>query len=170
MHLGERVRPGPEAYADDVLSAVLPAGEVVEIAEQISLEPLPRLVGAARRFVVARARGLEPETSDALALLTSEIVTNAVIHARTMLRVGVIVTGHFIVVTVHDLDLGHSEISPEQREGGRGLELVEVLADAWDVHLDPRGGKTVWFRLRRESVPRERSGADGPNGADERNM
>ena len=150
MHIGELARPTGEDYFDDVLAAVLPAGEVVEIARQMSLEPLPRLVSAARGFVTSQAACAHSETMDALELLTSELVTNAVIHARTALRVGVIMTADYVVVTVHDLDLGHTEISPELREGGRGLELVELLADAWDVHKDATGGKTVWFRLRRE--------------------
>lgn len=70
------------------------------------------------------------------------------------LRVGVVLTSPSVVVTVLDLDLGHSEISPELREGGRGLE-VEALADAWDVHRDQQGGKTVWFRLNRNHASEE---------------
>lgn len=149
MQLGEGTWPTKHDYADEVLAAVLPAGEEIDSAEQINLEPLPRLVAMTRRFVASQVPDLEPETQDTLVLLTSELVTNAVIHARTPLRVGVIVSNSYVVVTVHDLDLGHSEIDPDQREGGRGLGLVGDLADAWAISKDGQGGKTVWFRLNR---------------------
>lgn len=149
VRLAEVVPQANARYDDDVVAAVLPAGEVVDSAEQIDLDPLPRLVGSVRRFVTSRAPELQEDARDALELLTSELVTNAIIHARTPLRVGMLVTALSVVVTVHDLDLGHSEISPELREGGRGLGLVEVLADAWGIHKGEQGGKTVWFRLNR---------------------
>lgn len=149
MDLDEPVRPAPEPFDADVLAAILPPGEVVDRAEQVDLEPLPKLVAPTRRFVSARVPALDEETHDALVLLTSELVTNAIIHARTPLRVGVIVSRHYVAVTVHDLDLGHSEVDPHLREGGRGLGMVEALADAWAIRQDADGGKTAWFRLPR---------------------
>ena len=48
----------------------------------------------------------------------------------------------------------HGELPPEPRmagpdaESGRGLFIVEYLADRWGHEAVPTGGKTVWFELR----------------------
>ena len=106
-------------------------------------------VPEARAFVVATLRrwDLDALIDDAV-LLTSELVTNAVVHARS--RVG-------LVVAVADglAEVGVSDSSPAlptsrsttwAAEGGRGLVLVEMLAREWgSAHTDT--GKQVWFRL-----------------------
>lgn len=148
MHLDDPARD----TASDVLSVALPPGEVVDHVEQLDLEPLPQVVASTRRFVASRVPALDPDTHDSLVLLTSELVTNAIIHAQTPLRVGLVVSRHYVVVTVHDQDLGHTEKDPHLREGGRGLGMVEALADAWAITRDPRGGKTAWFRLNRPAA------------------
>jgi anti-sigma regulatory factor (Ser/Thr protein kinase) len=93
-----------------------------------------------------------PLRDDAV-LLVSEVVTNAVIHARTPLRLFLHDRPHLVRVEVEDA-------SPDQpvttttttsapdalRASGRGLELVERLADAWGVE-SRRTGKVVWFEL-----------------------
>ncbi len=159
VHLADSLRPVGDRYPEDFLVAVLPAGEVVEHAAQVELEPLPRLVSSTCSFVASRATDLNGDTRDTLVLLTTELVTNAIIHARTALRVGVIVSANYIVVTVHDLDLGRSEMNPELRDGGRGLMVVEALADAWAIRRDKGGGKTAWFRLHFPSGLRSPQGA-----------
>ncbi len=127
----------------------LPAGEQVQSQHWLNLAPVPRVVSAARSFVTQHAPTLDPETHDTVVLLTSELATNAVIHARTPLVVGIAVTEASVLVTVHDLDLRNTEPDPVHREGGRGLAIVQALAEAHSVHLHADGGKTAWFRVAR---------------------
>lgn len=143
-----------------VMDHALPPGEKVEQSFHVHLDPLPRLVGEAREFVLGHAPPLPAETRDAMVLLTSELVTNAVLHARTPLEVGITVAEGSILVTVHDLDLTRAEQQPyEPREGGWGLGLVSALASASAMEPHPDGGKTAWFRLPRGATPQVRDDA-----------
>ena len=132
-------------------ASAVPAGEVVEAVDHLHLEPLPRIVAEGRRFVGSRDPGVTASQRDVLLLLTSELVTNAVIHARTPIELGMTVTDLSLVVTVHDADLGHRELPGPARDGGRGLDLVHALADAHDMVRHPGDGKTAWFRLSRNA-------------------
>ena len=101
----------------------------------------PRL---ARRFVVAQLAGVD--CADDIALLTSELVTNAVVHAGTAADVTVVRSPSAVRVEVAD----HAESEPRKRapdeRGGRGLHMVEAVADRWGV--EARGaGKVVWFEI-----------------------
>ncbi|MDQ6649758.1 MAG: ATP-binding protein [Actinomycetota bacterium] len=132
-------------------TGALPAGEVVESDATLELEPLPHLVSRARRFVAEHIPALPPDSRAAVLLLTSELVTNGMIHARTPLVLGVVVSAASVVITVHDLDLDLAwadRVSPE-RDGGRGLMLVRALAEASALERLPTGGKTAWFRISR---------------------
>ena len=132
--------------------ALAPEDTVLRM-HHIHLDPLPRLVVRARQFVAEHAPALPDETRDALLLLTSELVTNAVLHARTPLEVGITVSETSVLVTVHDLDLTLPEQQPyDSREGGWGLGLVTALADQSALEPHEDGGKTAWFRLLRGSV------------------
>ena len=138
-----------------LLPDVLPPGDQVQSTHHLQLDPLPRLVSEARQFVLAHAPDLPEETEDALVLLTSELVTNAILHARTPLELGITVADESVLVTVHDLDLARREQTPYAgREGGWGLGLVTSLAEEAEMTPDPDGGKTAWFRLSR-GAPRE---------------
>lgn len=137
-----------------VLPHALPAGEAVEDSFHLHLDPVPRLVGAARSFVAEHAPPLPAETQDALLLLTSELVTNAVLHARTPLEVGIVVAEQSVLVAVFDLDLTRATQQPyATREGGWGLGLVSALAEASALQPHAEGGKTAWFRLPRGQLP-----------------
>lgn len=116
---------------------------------RLDLEARPQVVSQARRFVREHAPPLTESTRGTLVLLTSELVTNAVIHARTTLQVCISVSPRFVLVTVFDLDLGLAE-QPGDRNGGRGLGIVAALADGYDLVRHVEGGKTAWFRLRRD--------------------
>ena len=106
-------------------------------------------VADARGFVTQHLSrwGLESLVSDA-ELLTSELVTNAVLHARGDVTVTVAVAEGVAEIGVSD----RSTDLPEQRpptwraEGGRGLRLVDLVALEWGV-VSVAGGKQVWFRL-----------------------
>jgi two-component sensor histidine kinase len=119
--------------------------------DHVHLEPIPRDVSAARDFVRDHAPALLGDLLDVLLLLTSELVTNAVIHARTPIEVGITVTDRSVVVTVHDEDLGHV-MQRSGREGGWGLGLVRTFATDSDMEVHAGDGKTAWFRLTREAL------------------
>ncbi len=138
----------------DVLATALPEGAVVQISEALTLEPEPRQVSSARRFVAGTVPDLDADTGDTLLLLVSELVTNAVVHARTELEVAVAVTDEDVVVAVHDLDLGRREQRSGDRDGGRGLGLVRSLAADSGMVMHPEGGKSAWFRLQRSTGAR----------------
>jgi two-component sensor histidine kinase len=83
-------------------------------------------------------------------LVANELVTNAVVHARTDLRLGVELRGDWLHIAVRDGSprlLRTVSFDPEA-EDGRGLRLVELLARAWGVHPHPDGGKVVWCTLK----------------------
>jgi len=143
-----------------VLAHALRPGSRVEGTFHVHLDPAPRLVVEARAFVADHAPALPPDTHDAMLLLTSELVTNAVLHARTPLKVGITVAHDAILVTVHDLDLTRPEQQPYQvREGGWGLGLVTALAEESAIESHAEGGKTAWFRLPRGEVAEVQDGA-----------
>jgi anti-sigma regulatory factor (Ser/Thr protein kinase) len=106
-------------------------------------------VADARGFVTQQLRrwGLESLVSDA-ELLTSELVTNAVLHARGDVTVTVAVAEGVAEIGVGDRssDLPEQRPSTWRAEGGRGLRLVDLVAHEWGV-APVGGGKQVWFRL-----------------------
>lgn len=136
-----------------VLPAALRSGDTVQSSHHLHLDPVPRLVGEARAFVREHAPQLPDDTADVLVLLTSELVTNAVLHARTAIELGITVGEASVVITVHDEDLTRPEQRPyAQREGGWGLGLVRELAEESAMEQHPGDGKTAWFRLPRAGV------------------
>jgi anti-sigma regulatory factor (Ser/Thr protein kinase) len=132
-----------------ISARAVPLDDVVEATEHVHLDPAPRVVGEARQFVRQHAPGVSDDLLETLLLLTSELVTNAVIHARTPLEVGITVTDHSLIVTVHDEDLGEAP-ARAGREGGWGLGLVRAFADDYDMEHHVGAGKTAWFRVTRD--------------------
>jgi len=99
------------------------------------------VAGALRRW------DLEALVVDAQ-LLTSELVTNSLVHARTDVGITVAVAEGVAEVGVTDRSRRLPEPRSAQRvdEGGRGLRLVELVAQDWGVVQLPEG-KQVWFQL-----------------------
>ncbi|MDF3301031.1 SpoIIE family protein phosphatase [Streptomyces tropicalis] len=92
------------------------------------------------------------EQVDSAVLLLSEMLTNVLVHTDTDALLLAEVAGEEgerrLRVEVSDSgdDLPHKRRPGELASSGRGLVLIELLADAWGV--DPRGhGKTIWFEL-----------------------
>ncbi|MGW3459491.1 SpoIIE family protein phosphatase [Streptomyces olivaceoviridis] len=92
------------------------------------------------------------EQVDSAVLLVSEMVTNVLVHtdadALLLAEVTGEGTGRRLRVEVFDTgdDLPHKRRPGELASSGRGLMLIELLADGWGV--DPRGeGKSIWFEL-----------------------
>ena len=123
--------------------------DVIEV--RTILTPHPTSVGAARRFVrdVLKTRRVDDGVVDTVELLTSEVVTNAIVHARSGPQLAVEVNDGSIRVAVRDIS---AEI-PVRRLGrlddvsGRGVVIVQELATAWGVERERNGGKRVWFEV-----------------------
>ncbi|MCX4997156.1 SpoIIE family protein phosphatase [Streptomyces longwoodensis] len=108
-----------------------------------------RSVPLARRFVRSALRADTPEVVDTAELLTSELVTNAVLHARTEVEVRVWSHEGHVRVRVDDSRPDRSLVPREPRPyagAGRGLAVVEELASSHGAHPG-EGRKTVWFEL-----------------------
>jgi anti-sigma regulatory factor (Ser/Thr protein kinase) len=120
--------------------------------ECAELESDPAAVACARRFVrdVLSDWRLDHLVDDVL-VLTSELVTNAVLHARTGIKVTVSRSDPAVLrVSVFDENLRLPTLAgaPEEATSGRGLHLVEALADAWGIEQRP-DGKIVWAEVGR---------------------
>lgn len=114
------------------------------------LPPEPSSVRAARAFVTETLAGTSGEDcSDTAGLLVSELATNALVHARSPLRVHVRVDGVQVRVEVEDQVEGLPTLLTEQDalSTGRGLQLVAGLSDGWGADPLEEGGKRVWFEL-----------------------
>ncbi|MEU6619371.1 SpoIIE family protein phosphatase [Streptomyces litmocidini] len=89
---------------------------------------------------------------DAAVLMVSEMVTNVLVHTDgDALLVAEVACGEKarrlrVEVSDGSDELPHKRHPGEMASSGRGLVLMEMLADAWGV--DPRGeGKAIWFEL-----------------------
>ena len=111
--------------------------------------PHPTSARAARQFVSAELTGrASDEAKDTACLLTSELVTNAVIHARTDIEVSVRRSNGRLRVEVSDQNSKRPALVsvPADATTGRGLLLVEMMSATWGID-DDRSGKLVWFEL-----------------------
>ncbi len=122
--------------------------DVVE--SKTKLSACPSSVGAARRFVrdVLCTRNVSDRVADTVALLTSEVVTNAIVHAGAAPKLVVRLSRGRVRVEVHDQ---HTEVPVRRRHdplavSGRGMEIVDQLAREWGVEHVP-DGKRVWFEV-----------------------
>ncbi|HEY4398557.1 MAG TPA: ATP-binding protein [Acidimicrobiia bacterium] len=105
---------------------------------------------SARRFVSAALRrwGCSDDFIELVLLLTSELVTNAYRHAGTETRVSVRLEDDCTHVEVRDVGRGEPELRAfdADRVDGRGLQIVDALADRWGYHSNDKG-TAVWFEL-----------------------
>lgn len=131
----------------------MPPSDEPQLGDAVLLLPAqPSAAAIARRFIAGHVADMDGPVRDDALLLVSELVTNALRHGcgRIDLRIGRGAT--WLDVGVHDdgrrLPAPAAQVDPT-RTGGRGLQLVETLAQAWGVIPDgSRPGKTVWFELR----------------------
>ncbi|HWF21019.1 MAG TPA: ATP-binding protein [Acidimicrobiales bacterium] len=114
----------------------------------ISLDPEPRSVSMARSFVSTMLETWDCDDPERIvALLTSEIVTNAVKRATGTVRVEAeLVSDVALRVEASDdhPDLPYPRRPDPHSEGGRGILLVQELALRWGVDREERH-KVVWF-------------------------
>jgi anti-sigma regulatory factor (Ser/Thr protein kinase) len=120
---------------------------------RLELPATPAAAGVARLFVrcLCEEWGVE-EVADVAELLSSELVTNAVVHAHTAVELCA-ARDDDGGLRVDVYDRGPSgRVPPRQRnadpaaEGGRGLAIVASLASSWGVD-EGGNGKSVWFTL-----------------------
>lgn len=132
-----------------------PRSSVITARAAASFDPVGRSVASARSFVrdTLQGWGFADIVDDAV-VLTSELVTNAVVHAGTSADVLCLRSDEGVRIEVADrypereIPLQGSPVnmgSPD-REGGRGLQLCAALAGRWGVEYTPTH-KQVWFQL-----------------------
>jgi len=82
-------------------------------------------------------------------LLTDELVTNAIVHARCKSYLFIRAARGVVRVEVSDPDENLPSMANPDTDalGGRGLAIVNGLASAWGIERAADGGKTVWFEL-----------------------
>ena len=114
---------------------------------------VPESAGVARRFVRDALMAMEvpAELVERAVLVTSELATNAIVHARTafVLRVHQVASIPALTVSVSDqaATIPVPRVEHPGQESGRGLAVVEGFSSAWGVRIDPNG-KSVWAEFR----------------------
>jgi anti-sigma regulatory factor (Ser/Thr protein kinase) len=130
------------------------SAESAQSAPSVLRAHLPReaaSVRAARQIVASALDGsaVPNEKRQDVVLLTSEVATNALVHAGSAFDLSLSLEAGTVRVEVHD-DGG--VFSPSRAAGpgataGRGLALLEVMADRWGTRDEGALGKVVWFEL-----------------------
>jgi hypothetical protein len=109
----------------------------------------PGAAAKARHFVAEHITGSLAELRENAELVTSELVTNVLIHTDSPATLRVLVAADAVRVEVHDdcavLPVGG--ILDPFATSGRGLVLVDRLTHRWGVTREPGAGKNVWFEL-----------------------
>ena len=155
--------PAPRASGDDTVGAADPAatdgrvdGRGVVDRHELELPADPTAPGRARALLqdAARGWGLDDELHQDAAMVVTELVANAVDHARTPSTLHLELDdgrdGRALRVAVRDTRPGRAlralPVDPAAARG-RGLQMIEALAASWGVTPDD-DGKTVWAVLR----------------------
>ncbi|WP_078491632.1 SpoIIE family protein phosphatase [Streptomyces yerevanensis] len=150
-HLPRQGRIGHEALPEETRTR----SAVITARAAASFDPVGRSVATARSFVrdTLQGWGFADIVDDAV-VLTSELVTNAVVHAGTSADVLCLRTEDGVRIEVADrypereipLQAAAVNMGSPDREGGRGLQLCAALAACWGVEYTPTH-KQVWFQL-----------------------
>jgi serine phosphatase RsbU (regulator of sigma subunit)/anti-sigma regulatory factor (Ser/Thr protein kinase) len=104
-----------------------------------------------RQWMTARLRSWQvPEQAIGAAVLcTSELTTNALLHAGTPAQVHIDLSAERLLVSVADTGTRGSVVRARAEalsSRGRGLGLIEEMSDAWGTDPTVRG-TTVWFEV-----------------------
>ncbi|MFG2794145.1 ATP-binding protein [Streptomyces sp. NPDC048419] len=120
---------------------------------------------AARRHVTSTCRTwhVPRQITDSLALIVSELTTNAVVHARgDTIAVVLLLSPHHVWLSVTDEGRSRAPVTPRTTTGdaedGRGLHLVEALASHWRTSTGPSGTR-VWACMALPARPPTQAGS-----------
>jgi len=117
----------------------------------VELPPKPASATQARRLAREQLASIvPPDALDTVALLVTELVTNAILHARTPLQLQIETRPNHVRIGVEDASDRQPELRshPSDAVTGRGLALVEALASSWGVE-STSSGKVVWCEIPR---------------------
>ncbi|MCX4705622.1 SpoIIE family protein phosphatase [Streptomyces sp. NBC_01352] len=112
---------------------------------------VPQAVGQARRFTrrTLRSWGVPADAMDAVLLVVSELVTNALVHTDGRVRLDLMRINHRLRVAVADSS-ARTPVKPTsigwEATGGRGILLVEAMSTTWGT-VPVSGGKQVWSEI-----------------------
>jgi anti-anti-sigma regulatory factor len=152
LHVTGTARQVPVAASRSAalqLYARMPAAPQVDLV----LPPHPTAAAAARELVDEACRRWRlGHIADVTALVVTELVANGVQHAGTQLRLCLALRRRHLHVALRDGSprLPRRAAAGGYLESGRGLIILDGLADAWGC-LEVPGGKVVWAMLRRTS-------------------
>jgi two-component sensor histidine kinase len=114
-------------------------------------EPEPSEVWRARHALARwlADQGIAAHSSQTAILVVSELVTNAVRHARTAFTVSAEIAGDCLRIEVFDRDTRPPVLQgPDgHATGGRGMQIIATIAEQWGVQTEERDGipgKVVW--------------------------
>jgi PAS domain S-box-containing protein len=159
-HTGDDLARLPETLArglldgevdDDIALVLVKVDAPDDPGLQVRLDSATTAPSQARRAVREQLEEWEvaEELIDDLVLVTSELVTNAFVHARPPIDLRIRRTHHEVVLEVQDRAL----LRPRRRrpddhdEHGRGLNIVEALTADWGTRSS-ESSKTVWCTVR----------------------
>jgi anti-sigma regulatory factor (Ser/Thr protein kinase) len=93
------------------------------------------------------SRGLAEPVFEGIVVAVSELVTNVIVHTDSAPTLSIDVDPRRVRIEVRDRSGAAATMrTPEDdRSGGRGLRIVDHVADAWGTEEQPDGGKVVWF-------------------------
>ncbi len=135
--------------AEPTAGAVVGGGlDAVDLGT-VTLPAEPSSVPHARRFVRDALAGQHADVVDRAEACISELVTNAVLHARTEIRVSVEHLGDIVRLDVRDRSTAMPRrlVHTVRSATGRGMEMVGLLARSWGVDLLEGDAKSVWCEL-----------------------
>ena len=104
-------------------------------------------LGEGRRFIAQTLREWQVDEAriESVLLVANELMANAIVHARSAPVLSLIETGNDLLLRVADasVSLPVARAATPDQSGGRGLLLVEALADRWGIDTSD-SGKIVW--------------------------
>ncbi|HVU74575.1 MAG TPA: ATP-binding protein [Mycobacteriales bacterium] len=116
-----------------------------------TLDAKPDAVALARQHVrrILLAERVALARVDDAVLLTSEVVANATLHGHGPLTMRATREGRRWTFSVSDTSPELPRPQPHSLDalGGRGLQILDAIADSWGVQPNGQRGKQVWFQL-----------------------
>lgn len=117
----------------------------------------PIAASLARRQLAGALPDLPTQVVQEAQLLTSELVTNALMHGQGLITMSIVRDEQSLTVRIAD-EASEGPVVREHDLGaqaGRGLRLVEELTTRWGTEpvVGGHGGKVVWFSMGTTSPP-----------------